>query len=76
LFFSTKKPPGKDHPDTLASIHNLAGVMTSQGRHSEAQRCYQSCLQAMDRILGPEHPNTLAAVSNLATVPGLKARQV
>ena len=71
--FPKKISSGKEHPDTLASIHNLAALMTSQGRHWEAQRCYRSCLPAMDRILGPEHPTTLAAVNNLATVPGLRS---
>ena len=63
---------GAEHPDTLASVNNLALLYKSQGRYAEAEPLYQRALAAFERVLGPEHPNTLTSVNNLA---GLYARQ-
>jgi hypothetical protein len=30
---------GEEHPDTLESIHNLAGVLRTQGKYIEAEVC-------------------------------------
>ena len=32
---------GKEHPETLASMNNLAGVLDSQGKYEEAERIYR-----------------------------------
>ncbi|MBA3974869.1 MAG: hypothetical protein C0504_11705 [Candidatus Solibacter sp.] len=63
---------GPEHPDTLTSVNNLAGLFRSQGRYGEAEPLYVRALAARERVLGPEHPDTLTSVNNLA---GLYRRQ-
>jgi len=59
---------GKEHPDTLASVHNLAALYQAQGRYSEAEPLYKRALEAYERVLGKGHPDTLASVNNLAAL--------
>ncbi len=63
---------GAEHPDTLGSVNNLAGMLESQGDYAAAEPLYRRALEAWERVLGPEHPDTLTSVNNLA---GLLARQ-
>ncbi|MFI5908258.1 tetratricopeptide repeat protein [Dactylosporangium sp. NPDC051541] len=58
----------EDHPDTLASRHNLARVWHDQGDHQRAAAEYQAVLDASRRIHGEEHPDTLGSRHNLARV--------
>ncbi|MBV6324462.1 tetratricopeptide repeat protein [Duganella violaceipulchra] len=57
---------GEDHPDTLASKSNLAGVLRVQGQLDEAQFLEECIVEARERLLGREHLDTLAARANLA----------
>ncbi len=57
---------GPEHPNTLASVNNLALLYWRQGRYREAEPLYRRALEAKERVLGPEHPDTLASVNNLA----------
>ena len=59
---------GKEHPDTLKSVNNLAALYQRQGRYSEAEPLYKRALEARERVLGPEHPDTLVSVNNLAAL--------
>jgi CHAT domain-containing protein/tetratricopeptide (TPR) repeat protein len=56
---------GKDHPDTLTSVANLAALYRAQGRYSEAEPLYLRGLAAKERLFGKEHPDTLTAVNIL-----------
>ena len=42
---------GKDHPDTLVSMNNLAFLYQSQGRYAEAEPLYQQALQLREKVL-------------------------
>ena len=57
---------GPDHPDTLASRHNLAYAYQSAGRLGEAVILYEKLFSDRTRILGPNHRDTLASCNNLA----------
>jgi tetratricopeptide (TPR) repeat protein len=57
---------GPDHPDTLASVNNLAIACQEAGRKAEAVRLHEQALAGRVRALGPEHPDTLASRNNLA----------
>ncbi|TQM82448.1 NB-ARC domain-containing protein [Saccharothrix saharensis] len=57
---------GPDHPDTLASRHNLAGAYESAGDLGRAIPLYEAVLADVERVLGPDHPSTLASRNNLA----------
>jgi CHAT domain-containing protein/tetratricopeptide (TPR) repeat protein len=59
---------GKDHPQTLMSVNNLATVYNDQGRYREAEQLLERALEKRERVLGKEHPDTLMSVSNLAAL--------
>ena len=60
---------GKDHPDTLTSMNNLAMVLKSQGKYEAAEKMHRQTLQLSETVLGKDHPNALTSMNNLATVP-------
>ena len=57
---------GADHPDTLSSGSNLAGVYRAAGRVVEAITLLERVLADCERVLGADHPDTLASRNNLA----------
>jgi tetratricopeptide (TPR) repeat protein len=57
---------GPDHPDTLASMGNLAGAYAWAARYSDAIALRQQLLDYRRALLGPDDPETLACVCNLA----------
>ena len=57
---------GPDHPDTLASRHNLAGAYHDAGKLDEAINLFEQSFKECARILGPHHPNTLTSRNDLA----------
>jgi hypothetical protein len=52
---------GKEHPSTLTSMNNLAGVLDSQGKY-EAEAMYRQTLGLCENVLGKEPPDTLTSV--------------
>jgi tetratricopeptide (TPR) repeat protein len=58
---------GKEHPDTLTSMTNLASTYREQGRWKEAEELQVSVIEANKRVLGEEHPDTLTGMFNLAS---------
>ena len=63
-----KKVLGKEHPDTLTSISNLALVLQDQGKYEQAEQMNRQALDAYEKVLGKEHPETMRSVNNLASV--------
>jgi hypothetical protein len=57
---------GAEHPDTLASAHDLASSLSGQGKYADAERIHREVHGVQKRVLGAEHPHTLASASNLA----------
>jgi hypothetical protein len=57
---------GDDHPDTLASLNNLAIIFDIKGEHDRALPLYEECLEKHQRVLGDDHPYTLTSLNNLA----------
>ena len=47
---------GREHPDTLTRVNNLAFLYRAQGRHGEAEPLLKRALAARERVLGREHP--------------------
>ena len=58
---------GKEHPNTLRSMNNLAAMYDNMGRLNEAVKVFESCLEIRKRVLGEEHPDTLWSMNGLAT---------
>jgi tetratricopeptide (TPR) repeat protein len=46
---------GPDHPDTLATRHEIARMLARQGQHERAKQEYQEVLATELRVLGPDH---------------------
>jgi hypothetical protein len=57
---------GPEHPDTLATRHNLARFTGQAGDVAGARDQYAALLPTRERVLGPEHPDTLATRADLA----------
>ena len=59
---------GERHPDTLASLDNLAALYLNQGRYGEAEPLYEQALQLRREVLGERHPDTLQSLNDLAAL--------
>jgi len=57
---------GKEHPDTLGSMMNLANALHNQGKYAEAEQMHRQVLEVEKRVLGKEHLHTLIGMTNLA----------
>ncbi|KAI0451044.1 hypothetical protein F5B21DRAFT_393516 [Xylaria acuta] len=63
-----EKVLGKEHPDTLESMNNLANVLQYQGNYEEAKGMFRQVLELKEKVLGKEHPSTLSSINNFANV--------
>jgi len=59
---------GREHPNTLDSMSNLARVLGRQGKYSEAGQMHWQTLKLREMVLGREHPNTFDSMNALANV--------
>ena len=57
---------GKEHPDTLTSVNNLARAVSGRAATARPSRS-KARPGSSERLLGQEHPDTLATVNNLAS---------
>src|SRR6266550_5785384 len=62
-----KEMLGSDHPDTLATLKNLASTYQSQGRWDEAEKLQVEVMNIQKVKLGSDHLDTLTTMTNLAT---------
>jgi eukaryotic-like serine/threonine-protein kinase len=58
---------GREHPDTLQTMNDLANSYFQVGRRDEALHLREQVLALRRKALGPEHPDTLATMLDLAT---------
>jgi len=58
---------GVEHPDTLASMADLASTYWSQGRWKEAEELDVPVMETRKRMLGAEYPDTLTSMTGLAS---------
>ncbi|MFJ1754730.1 tetratricopeptide repeat protein [Kitasatospora sp. NPDC088134] len=59
---------GDNHSETLATRHNLAGVLRAQGHLQQARAEHEAVLAVQRDLLGNNHADTLTARHNLASV--------
>jgi Tetratricopeptide repeat/TIR domain len=57
---------GEVHPDTLASVNNLAVTLQAEGNLVGARVLQEHAFSVVRRLLGEEHPATLTTLGNLA----------
>jgi tetratricopeptide (TPR) repeat protein len=50
---------GADHPDTLATFHELALRIAETGHADEAVELFRRLLTGRERVLGADHPDTI-----------------
>ena len=50
---------GKEDPNTLILMNNLAGCYIGQGRYDDAEPLFTETLEIRKRILGKEHPHVV-----------------
>jgi CHAT domain-containing protein/tetratricopeptide (TPR) repeat protein len=65
---------GKDDPETLKAVSNLAEVYKKLGRVAEAELLLKRIIKTNERVLGNDHPDTLASVSRLGMLLRTQAR--
>jgi hypothetical protein len=58
---------GEDHPGTLTSADNLAGLLDRLGEPQAARELTEDILARRRRVLGEDHPDTLWSAFSLAT---------
>jgi CHAT domain-containing protein/Tfp pilus assembly protein PilF len=61
-----EKTLGAEHPDTAASLDNLAGLHRDKGDYAQAEPHYRRALAIREKTLGAEHPRTASSLNNLA----------
>jgi tetratricopeptide (TPR) repeat protein len=59
---------GADHPDTAASLGNLANVLHDQGDLDGARALHERALSVREARLGGDHPDTARSLNNLAVL--------
>jgi tetratricopeptide (TPR) repeat protein len=57
---------GREHPDSLKTMSNLANIHSRMGKHEQAAELHKRMLAQRKKILGPNHQDTLASMNNLA----------
>ena len=66
VYNARKEILGETHPDTLASLNNLANSYSDLGDYNKALELKNAVYNARKEILGETHPDTLASLNNLA----------
>lgn len=61
-----EKVLGSEHPDTAASLNNLAFLYKILGQNEKALPLYQRALVIREKVLGLEHADTAQSLNNLA----------
>lgn len=53
---------------TLATMNNLAAVLTREAKYAQAEEWYRQLIAAKRRVLGADHPDTLASMNGLGVL--------
>ena len=59
---------GAEHPQTLATMFNLAHLSYAQRRYAEAEPLFTQVLEVRRRVLGTEFPDTIKSMNALAAL--------
>jgi tetratricopeptide (TPR) repeat protein len=63
-----EKVLGPEHPETAASLNDLAVLLKARGDHIGARPLLERALAIKEKVRGPEHPDTAVGLNNLASV--------
>ncbi|MCI0599607.1 MAG: tetratricopeptide repeat protein [Beijerinckiaceae bacterium] len=64
----TETALGPEHPDTAASLNNLAALLSSHGNYASARPLQERALAICEKVLGAEHPHTKICATGAAKV--------
>ena len=53
---------GSEHPDTLTSLNNLAGLLYEQGNYDASETLCRRALAINEKVLGVEHPDIVVSI--------------
>jgi tetratricopeptide (TPR) repeat protein len=56
---------GEEHPDTAATLNNLALPLQAQDEYDEAHSLYERALATYEKTLGEDHPYAEVVRQNL-----------
>lgn len=59
---------GPDHPDTGGRLNNLAELLATTKRTTEAEPYARRAVSVLERAFGPNHPDARAAADLLARI--------
>ena len=59
---------GKNHPNTLATVDNMARVFQDMGEYDKALQWYQRALDGKEMALGKDHPDSIETATDMATL--------
>ena len=59
---------GPEHPETAASLNDVASLYEDMGEYRKAEPLYQEALRIRQKVLGPEDPFTANSLNNLAVL--------
>lgn len=65
---ASERTLGKEHPNTVGCVHNLAWALRRCGKYEEAEHMHRRVVESHKMILEKDHPDALVAVSNLVVV--------
>lgn len=66
---------GPEHPSTLGSVNNLAGLLTAKGDLATAEQMYERASRGARQRLGPDHPDTKVYEKSLSRLREMLSRQ-
>jgi eukaryotic-like serine/threonine-protein kinase len=59
---------GESDSLTLATMNNLAAVLTRESKFAQAEDTYRQLIDRKQHVLGPDHPSTLATMNGLGVL--------
>jgi Tetratricopeptide repeat len=65
---------GREHPDTLTTLNNLAIALYDQSKYAASELLYRQVLKGREKVLGREHPDTLTTLEDLADALELQGK--
>ena len=63
-----EKSYGPKHPDIASSLNNLAGLLQTTNRFSEAEPLYRRALTILEKSFGKNHPRVATNLNNMAVL--------
>ena len=63
-----EKTYGKEHPEVVTRLNDLAGLYRVLGDYSNAEALYKQSLTIIEKVFGPEHPLVAFSLDDLAKV--------